>query len=186
MESEWSTCQENFLEAIRINAVTMSHHHRKRYLYLKGYIKYFKIPIIVLSALNGVASVGLVSYLQQGTISGITCLISLTCGIISSVELFLGVQTAMENEMKSQRDFYLLSIDIFKCLSLERQCRVDSGAAFLEEHYNDYVKMIEQSNVVSQKIKDKLAPLPSLSSISSSSLESVSIDTILSPTERLW
>jgi len=163
----------------------MSNYHRKRYLYLKGFIKYFKIPIIVLSAINGVASVGLVSYLQQGTISGITCLISLTCGIISSVELFLGVQSAMENEMKSQRDFYLLSIDIFKCLSLERRCRTDSGSAFLEEHYNAYVKMIEQSNVVSQKLKDKLAPLPNITSSSSSSLESVSIDTIPSPNEGL-
>ena len=96
----------------------------------------------------------------------------MTCGIISSVELFLGVQTAMENKIKSQRDFYLLSIDIFKCLSLGRKCRSDSGAAFLEEHYNSYVKMIEQSNVVNQKLKDKLAPLPALNS-----LESVSIDT---------
>jgi len=176
--SLWTTDQENFLEAIRINAIVMSNYHKKNYLYLKSYIKYFKIPIIVLSAVNGVASVGLSSYLPQGYISGITCFISLVCGIISSVELFLGVQTAMENEMKSQRDFYLLSIDIFKCLSLSRKNRPEDSKEFLDDHYNQYVKMIEQSNVVSKKLKDSLAPLPIAAAANNESTSNDSLESV--------
>ena len=55
----WSPDLEGVLENIRQNAVIMSHEHRKNYLYLKGRLRYFKIPIIVLSAINSITAIGL-------------------------------------------------------------------------------------------------------------------------------
>ena len=156
----WTPDIENILENIRCNCVTMSSKHKNRYLYLKGVLRYFRIPIIILSGLNSVMSVGLQPYLEQGIISAATSLISLTCGIIGSIELFLAIQTQMENELLKSKEYYLLGIDIYKVLCLERANRHLDGIAFLDEKFAIYEKLIESSNVINQKITDSLAPLP--------------------------
>jgi hypothetical protein len=162
MESTWSNDIESVLENIRINSVVFNAEHKKRYVYLKGFLRYFKIPTIVLSGINSVISVGLQPYLQQGLISACTCIVSLIITIIGSIELYLSIQTQMENELTTSKEFYLLSIDIFKMLSLERNHRTIEGKTFLEDKFGIYEKLIEQSNVVNKKIQDKLAPLPPL------------------------
>ena len=43
---------ESLLDKIRQNCVIMSDYHKKRYLYLKEYLKVFKIPIIIFSSIN--------------------------------------------------------------------------------------------------------------------------------------
>jgi hypothetical protein len=156
----WTPDIENILENIRCNCITMSSKHKNRYLYLKGVLRYFRIPIIILSGLNSVMSVGLQPYLEQGIISAATSLISLTCGIIGSIELFLAIQTQMENELLKSKEYYLLGIDIYKVLSLERTNRHIDGIVFLDEKFAIYEKLIESSNIINQKITDSLAPLP--------------------------
>ena len=163
MEASWSNDIESVLENIRINSVIFNNEHKKRFLYLKGFLRYFRIPIIILSGCNSVLSVGTQPYLQQGLISATTCLVSLIITIIGSIELYLSIQTQMENELTTSKDFYLLSIDIFKMLSLERSHRNVEGKVFLDEKFGIYEKLIEQSNIVNRRIHDKLAPLPPLS-----------------------
>ena len=167
MEASWSNDIESVLENIRINSVVFNNEHTKRYVYLKGFLRYFRIPIIVFSGFNSVISVGLQPYLQQGLISAATCFVSLIITIIGSIELYLSIQTQMENELTTSKDFYLLSIDIFKILSLERQHRSVDGKKFLDDKFGVYEKLIEQSNIVHRKIQDKLAPLPPLSIVGS-------------------
>jgi hypothetical protein len=55
----WSPDIECVLEAIRQNSVLMSNAHKKTYIYLKGQLRYFKVPIIVLSAINSITAIGL-------------------------------------------------------------------------------------------------------------------------------
>ena len=156
----WTPDIESVLENIRVNSVLMSNQHKKRYLYLKYLLNYFRLPVIVVSGLNSVFSVGLQPYMKQDIISVMTCLLSLICGIIGSIELFLAIQTQMENELLTSKDYYLLSIDIFKILSLHPDNRCVDGRAFLDDKYGTYVKLIENSNVIVKKISDKLAPIP--------------------------
>jgi hypothetical protein len=101
-------------------------------------------------------SVGLQPYTSQGIISIITSLIALTCGIIGSIELYLGVQKKLESDMISQRDYYLLSIDIYKTLTLNRVNRPIPAKDYLEKSYNIYTKLIESSETLLKKIDDKL------------------------------
>lgn len=145
------------LESIRKNSVHLSNYHKKRYLKYKGYAKYFKIPLIILSGLNSVISVGLQSYLPQNYISVISCLLSLACAIITSVELYLGIQRTMENELLASKDFYLLSIDIFKMVTIEVADRLVNPRAYLEDRYKQYCKLVENSDVVVKRIADGLA-----------------------------
>jgi len=157
LNNDWSSDIENVLEQIRINCVMMSKEHKNKYLFLKGILRYFRIPIILISSVASVASVGLQPYLDQQTISVITCLLSLTCGIIGSIELFLAIQSSMENELMASKDYYILSIEIFKVLTLDRENRSMDGKSFLETSYGTYVKLIENSNILDEKIADRLA-----------------------------
>lgn len=160
MENSWDVDCEDILECIRINSHNLSEYHKKRYYYYKGMLKYFKIPIIILSSVTSVISVGLSIYIQQKTVSLVTCLLSLVSAIIGSVELYLGIQKTMENELESSKQFKILSYDIYKTLNLQRQHRFVNGKTYLDDKYNEYIKIIEQSSLEINKIKDALAPIP--------------------------
>jgi hypothetical protein len=160
MSDTWTQDKEGVLECIRQNAVLMSNYHKKRFLYFKNQLKYYRIPVIVISGINSVVSVGMTAYIDQGIISGITCLLSLLCSMIGSIELFLNISAGMEQELNSSKDFYLLSVDIFKVLSLTQGNRPPNASHYLEEKYSCYTKLIESSQVVNRRLRDSLAPLP--------------------------
>ena len=161
MENDWSNDIESVLENIRINSVILSKEHKKRYFALKENLKYYRLPVIIFSGINSIVSVGLQPYLEQGAISIITCLLALVCSIIGSIELYLTIQKSMESELISQRDYYLLSVDIFKTLSLAKEHRPIPAKEYLDKCYNIYCKLIESSNALPKKVEDKLSPLPS-------------------------
>ena len=97
--NKWSSDIELILDNIRVNCILMNKQHKKQYLQLQNTLKYFRLPIILISGVSSVCAVGLQPYIEQQTISVITCLLSLTCGIVGSIELFLGIQSQMENEL---------------------------------------------------------------------------------------
>jgi hypothetical protein len=158
MENDWTTDIEVMLENIRVNCVLLAKEHKKQYFYLRENLKYYKIPVIILSSINSIVSVGLQPYLQQSIISVITCLLALVCSMIGSIELYLAIQKGMENELNAQQQYYLLGVDIFKNLSLVRDHRPIPAKEYLEKCYNEYCRLIEGSNVVARRLEDKLAP----------------------------
>lgn len=105
-------------------------------------------------------SVGAEKYLDQQYISGITCLMALLVVIIGSIEQYLGIQTRMEIDLVSHKDFYFLATDIYKVLSLNRQRRSVSGKECLDEMYSRFVKTTENSNVLTRKYEDPLFQIP--------------------------
>ena len=159
MENDWSEDIESVLENIRVNCVLLSQEHKSRYFALKENLKYYRLPVIVLSGLNSIFSVGLQPYADQQAISMITCVLALACSIIGSIELFLQVQVGMESEMISQREYYLLSVDIFKILTLDKTHRPIPAKEYLERMYSEYCKLIESSNAVAKQLDDKLYPI---------------------------
>lgn len=152
----WSSDQEEILEGIRKNAIILSKEHKRLYIQIKHQLNYFRIPIIVLSSFNSVISVGLNQYLSQDYISIIVCLISLTTGLISSIELFLNIQSSMENHLNMSKEYYLLSVDIYKTLTLQAMNRATDGNTFLEEKISIYENLFEKSNIIKRKIEDAL------------------------------
>lgn len=158
--TEWSDNVDNILNVIRNNSVIMCNAHKNRYIMLKGYLRYFKIPIIILSSCNSVLSVGGTNFhINQTIISGVVCLLSLICGIIGSIELYLSLQKQMENDHDASKSFYLLSITIFQILSLEKENRHTDSKTFLDYCINEYKKLVENSNLIEDK-KYELLDLP--------------------------
>ena len=160
MDTDWSDDIELILNKIRINSLKLAEYHRRTYLGLKDKIKYFRIPVLVLSAINSVFSVGLSAFIAQSVVSVLNCLISLICGIIVSIELFLQVQSRMDSSNTHSKDFYILTVDIFKTLSLERSNRKCEAHTYMEEKYAEYCKFKSASSLLSIHIRDELEDIP--------------------------
>jgi hypothetical protein len=155
----WSDDVENVLHDIRSNCDIMSKHHKDAYLNLQSSLVYFRVPLIVLSALNSVFSVGLGAYLAQQTVSTINCLVSLCCACISSIELFLQIQKKLEVELSSYQGFYLLGSKISATLKLERPHRDPEGIPFLNSCISDYNNLFEQAIVNGAAYEDRLVDI---------------------------
>jgi len=151
-EYVWTDKIETILKIIRENSTYLSKYHNYKYQCYKKRLNYYRIPIIVLSAVNAFFAVGLQTYVQQPTISTLNSVMSLVCGIITSIELFLNIQKNMENDLLSHKDYYLLSLDIFKMLSIDRNKRIVDGRAYLDEKFADFQKYVQNSNVVDNNL----------------------------------
>jgi hypothetical protein len=160
MDTDWTDDIELVLNKIRINSLKLAEYHRRTHLALKNKIKYFRIPVLVLSAVNSVFSVGLNAFVAQSTVSVLNCLISLICGIIVSIELFLQVQSRMDSSNSHSKDFYILTVDIFKTLSLDRENRKCEAHTYMEEKYAEYCKYKSGSALLSIHLKDELESIP--------------------------
>ena len=138
MENNYTNDIECYLENVRLNCVLLQKVHKKRYFALKSYLKYFKIPNIIISSSNSVLSVGMSAYMPQSYISGMTCLLSLISAIITSIELYLGIENNMVKEEQISRAYYLLGTNIFKTLSLTRENRKIDANDYLNEIFGEY------------------------------------------------
>ena len=137
----WTTNIERVLDKLRINCCQLSNFHKYKYQHCKGRIKWFRLPIITISSITTFASVGLQEYVKQETISVITSVLSLLVGIISGIEMFMKYQDKMETELITHKEYYKLSIEIYKMISIDRTYRKVSGKDFLEEKFNEYQKI---------------------------------------------
>jgi len=159
VSNNWTVDIENLLEKIRTNCITLSKAHKREYHKTKHLLSYFRVPIIVISAFASVISVGLQPYLEQQTISVATCLINLVIGVISSLELYLSIQQTMELELSVSKDYYTLSINIYRMLQLESVNRNTDAHSFLDNCYGEYLKLFEKSNLLKKKLADVLIPI---------------------------
>lgn len=163
---------EAVLERVRLNSNTLANYHRKRYLTLKSRLKYYRIPIILLSSINSVASVSFQAWLPQSYISLVNMFLSLVVGIVGSIEMFYGLQKQMETELIGSKDFYILNCDIYKYLSLTPEHRTTEPQQFLQETYGRYIKLVEVSIVLKKKMEDTLVTIqPALSLVTTASTE---------------
>ena len=150
---------EGILDRIRRNSIQLNYAHKQKYEKLKNKLVYFRLPTICLSAINSVFSVGLSAYMKQQDVSVINCLISLVCGIIVSVELYLQIEKAMSVEYDVSKSYYLLSIEIQRFLLTQRNNRTIDCAPFLDKSYNQYTKLFENSRLLKKSIHDNLTDL---------------------------
>lgn len=150
---------ETILDKIRRNSIQLSYSHKQTYEKLKNKLYYFKLPTIVLSAINSVFSVGLSTYMPQQDVSVINCLVSLVCGIIVSIELYLQLEKSLTVEYDVSKSYYLLSIEIQRFLLTKRENRTIDCQPFLDKSYNQYTKLFENSRLLKKSIHDNLTDL---------------------------
>lgn len=151
---------EGILENIRINCAILTEYHRKDFLTLNNSIKYYRIPVLLLSSIASVWSVSGTAFLDQEIVSLTNCFLGLVAGTITSIELFVKLDEKMKLAEELSHKFYIISADIFKTLSLRDENRNQSGKDYLMEIFSNYLKLIEKSNILNKRVKDQLLPLP--------------------------
>ena len=100
-EKSWSADVELVLTDILNNTKQLSLIHKNNFLVLRHYLFMIRLPIIVLSSINSVLSVGMSSFVSQSITSTSNCIISLICGILGSLELFIGIQSKSDKEFET-------------------------------------------------------------------------------------
>lgn len=148
MSDDWTDDIEEILSKVRQNCIDMYKYHLCRYFQYKRVLPIFRVPVLILNALNSVFSVGLQPYMEQSLISVLNCFISLIATIINSIEMYMGIQKSMESEMSSSQGFYILSIGIYKMLTLTRENRDINGKQYLMECYNTYSELVRNSKLI--------------------------------------
>ena len=159
MTKEWSDDIELMLSKIRLNALMRSKYHKASYFLMLGRLKYFRIPVIILSAFSSVFSIALQNLVHQEVVSLTCCFLSLLVGLIGSLELFLQVQKQMEIDLHSAKGFHNIGSSITKMLILLPENRAVDGTSFLDETFNDYTNLVESSIINDRTLHDKLLGL---------------------------
>ena len=153
---DWTDDIEQVLDKIRQNCNLFEENHKRLYIDCKNKLRFFRIPIIVISGVNSIVAVSLQTWVEQDTISMANCLLSLSCGLIGAVELYLGINKTMELHLASARQYYILGTDIYKTLLLSKCHRPIPAKEYLDEVFNSYIKYYENSVLLHRAFVDKL------------------------------
>ena len=185
----WNDETIKILNNVRINSLNLSEYHRRSYFYYKSISNYFDLPIIITSSLAGSFSVGATHYLEQRTISLVTCSASMLITILSSIKLYLNINDNLQSESDMARKFYVLSLEIYTIINLPDETRGINSIDFLNSKYILYIKLYEESNLLKRRYKkDKLGKMDEsqiLSDNNSNSSSSYNNNIIVSDTDSL-
>ena len=147
------------LEKIRVNSIVLSDAHKERYVELKTSLKYYKIPVIIISGISSLISVAQ-EFFSQRVITICNGLFGLICSIIVSIELYLGISAQLAQSASLTKEFYSLSTDIFKTLSLAPANRTENSLTYLESTYGTYTSLCANSYIIVKHLDDQLLIIP--------------------------
>lgn len=153
---EWSNSEEQYLNKLHHECYALNEYNRKQYLKYLKINKKFSIPILVLSSLNGLFALSLQPFLQQDYISVLNACISLACGVLGSIQLFMKIDEKIHNYIICSHEFNKLSIKISKELNLERDCRHVNGRDFLLESFNEFNTILDKQEIKERNVKEYL------------------------------
>ena len=171
--NNWDDNIINILQRIRLNSVALNKKHISRYIYYNYCSRYFDIPIIIFSVFS--ASFTSLDVIEPSMNIIITTSISMAITILSSIKLYLNLSNGINDEIQLSKAYYILSINIFKQLSLKQ----GDPKIFLEESFNEYSKLTEQSSILHKNIHKDLLTINEFfkdSNISTSSNSTISSD----------
>ena len=146
------------LEKIRCNCILLSNAHKERYIELNNMLKYYKIPVIVISGVSSLMSVSQ-EFLPQKIITICNGLFGLSCSIIVSIEMYLAISSQLAQSASLTKEFYTLSTNIYKSLELASHNQTDIDLTYLESIYGEYTSLCANSYIVKKKIIDNMIPL---------------------------
>ena len=165
---------DSLLEKIRINSILLSEAHKEHYLQLSNSLKWYKIPVILISGISSLVSVSQ-NYFPQEHITICTGIFGLSASLIVSIELYLGISQNMGQSAALTKDYYALATDIFKTLSLTGENRTENSLTYLEATYGTYTSLCNNSPIIVKQIEDRLMKIDESDNNSSNRSPSLSI-----------
>ena len=157
----WTHDIEIILNKLRFKSLLLSKFHKTSYFKYHNLLKYFRIPVILLSGLNSVFNVALNNLIPIETASLLCCFLSLTVGIVGSIELFLQIQKQMDIHLNNSTKYCIIANDIDKMTTLDIENRSTDGLAFLEEYQNQFNSLMQTSIITDRQINKILMNIDS-------------------------
>lgn len=125
--------------------------YEKVYITAKANLKYYDVPIIVLSSINSVFIAGARAYLDDMIVSVITCIISLIVGIVQSLKTFFKIDEHRENALSTHKDLFKLFCELSTTLDQPMSSRGVDAHKYLADKLADYTKIQDKAIVVRSK-----------------------------------
>jgi hypothetical protein len=147
----WSPDILEILHKIRKNAYSLHRKHTNRYIQYKALSRYFDLPTIVLSVFS--SSFSSLNVIDEQNKNVIVTGISMFIAVLTSIKLYLNLNNTINDEQSLSKQYYTLSIDIYKILNLHEANRNCDAEQFLNDCYSQYVKLTEQSTILYHNIK---------------------------------
>lgn len=154
---EWTPGQELFLSKIEHQCNAHIELNAHQYSHFSRLSIRFHIPILVLSAANALAAVGLNAFIPQKYVSVINAVLSAGTGVIGSIVIYLKYSDKAANAMSAGFLFKLLAIKISKELTLERTSRATSGHLFLADCFEQFNNALKSGNPIRKEVPNFLS-----------------------------
>lgn len=151
--NSWSDDNEHTLDMIRLNSVNLSEQHYSKYQQYKQRLNYVKYPVIVMSAVNAYAAVGLPLYMQQQYVSIGNTTVSFLVVIIVLLDMCMGTQKKLEGELTKYIEYKSIGKQIYEVLSLNKNDRKIDAKLFLDMKYKLYETLADTNERI-MKFKD--------------------------------
>lgn len=153
----WTLGEESFLTKIEQQCNVYTDYYNKEHLYYTRLLAAFNIPILMISAGNALAAVGLNSFIRQSYVSVINAILSASTAVMGSINLYLKLADKVANALHASTLLKRLAIKISMQLSLERSARTTDGKLFLEDCFNEFKSATESGNPVASSLINHLA-----------------------------
>jgi hypothetical protein len=175
---EWTPQQEEFLRRLHMESHTLAEYNRKQFQIYSRIHQRFTVPILVLSGINSLFAVTTQPFLEQNLISITNACISLFCGILGSIQMFMKVDTKIHQYVICAHEFKKLSYRISRELSVERDVRSNNGKEVVNNAFNEFNSILDKMETKEKRTREWLM-LPNDGTNDSTTTSTESLDPCL-------
>ena len=153
---EWTPQQEDFLRRLHLECHTLAEYNRKQFQVYSRIHQRFTVPILVLSGINSLVAVSMQPFLGQNYISITNACLSLFCGILGSIQMFMKVDTKIHQYVICSHEFKKLSYRISRELSVEPNVRSNNGKEFVNDAFNEFNSILDKMETKEKRTREYL------------------------------
>ena len=154
--TDWTSYEEQYLTKMHKSSAVLEEYNRKQYIRHTDMAKRYAIPIVIISSINSVFSVSGSGFIGQKYVSIGTALLSLICGVLSSITMLLKIQEKINNYIIVCKEFQSIKYAIGKELSISRDKRPCNGVETVQKFFNEYQSALEKMEIREKKVNDYL------------------------------
>jgi hypothetical protein len=153
---DWTPQQEEFLRRLHLECHTLAEYNRKQFQVYSRIHQRFTVPILVLSGINSLFAVSTQPFLEQNLISITNACLSLFCGILGSIQMFMKVDSKIHQFVICAHEFKKLSYRISRELSVEPNVRSNNAKEFLNDAFNEFNNILDKMETKEKRTREWL------------------------------
>jgi hypothetical protein len=149
----WLNSEEEYLRKLQKQMIHFANVYEVAYRAFYRQEKIVKIPLIFISAINGLASFGTTSFPPQSQAYIPLCvgILSMIVGIVTGIETYLGISSNRSQSKDAAANFRSLSRTIDVELSLPVQDRSQNGSSFVRTMFSKAEAIYAYSPPINKK-----------------------------------